>query len=174
MPDAVLLMPNLEAANMTLSFLGIHRAPTMALCLSLVVVATGCASMSGGSQVAPTASLYSRLGGYDAIAAVTDDFLGGALADPRIVPFFKGLEPRDIQRIRQHVVDQLCNAAGGPCYYPGRDMKTVHAEMEINNDVWNAFTSHFNPTLAKFKVPERERNELVNIIGSLRGSIVNR
>ena len=159
---------------MTLSFTGIRRAPMMALCLSLAVVASGCASMSRGSQAPPTASLYSRLGGYDAIAAVTDDFLGGALGDPRIAPYFKGLEPKDIRRIRQHVVDQLCNATGGPCYYPGRDMKTVHAEMEINNDVWNAFTSHFNPTLAKFKVPERERNELVNIIGSLRGSIVNR
>jgi len=159
---------------MTLSFLDVRRAPTMVLCLSLVVIVTGCASMSGSREVPSTASLYSRLGGYDAIAAVTDDFLGGALSDPRIAPFFKGLEANDIRRIRQHVVDQLCNATGGPCYYPGRDMKTVHAEMEINNDVWNAFTSHFNPTLAKFKVPERERNELVNIIGSLRGSIVNR
>ena len=126
------------------------------------------------TKATPTVSLYTRLGGYDAIAAVTDDFLGRAIPDPKIAPFFKGLEPKDLQRVRQHVVDQLCNATGGPCFYPGKDMKTAHAEMEINNDIWNAFTGHLNETMVKFKVPERERNELVVIVGSLRGSIVNR
>lgn len=133
-----------------------------------------CAMFHPAQGAAPAASLYTRLGGYDAIAAVTDDFLSRALADPKIVPFFKGLEPRDLQRVRQHVVDQLCNAAGGPCYYPGKDMKTAHEQFEIDNDVWNAFTGHFNETFAKFRIPERERNEMVAIVGSLRSSIVNR
>jgi hemoglobin len=133
-----------------------------------------CALFHPATSAAPTAALYNRLGGYDAIAAVTDDFLARALADPKIVPFFKGLEPRDLQRVRQHLVDQICNATGGPCYYPGKDMKTAHEQFEITNDVWNTFTGHFNETFAKFKVPERERNEMVAIVGSLRSSIVNR
>jgi len=119
-------------------------------------------------------SLYNRLGGYDALAAFTDDFLGRATNDPVIVPFFKGLTPPELQRIRQHLVDQLCNATGGPCFYPGRDMKTAHAEMEITPAVWNAFTGHLNETVARFKIGDRERNELVAIIESLRADIVNK
>jgi hemoglobin len=119
-------------------------------------------------------SLYHRLGGYDAIAAVTDDFLGRATNDPVIVPFFKGLTTADLRRIRQHLVDQLCNATGGPCFYPGKDMKTAHAEFEITPAVWNAFTGHLNETIARFKIGDRERNELVAIIESVRPDIVNK
>jgi hemoglobin len=119
-------------------------------------------------------SLYHRLGGYDAIAAVTDDFLGRATNDPVIVPFFKGLTTADLQRIRQHLVDQLCSATGGPCFYPGKDMKAAHAELEITPAVWNVFTGHLNETIARFKIGDRERNELVAIIESVRPDIVNK
>ena len=130
-----------------------------------------CASAGGGSARQP-ASLYARLGGYEAIAAVVDDLLAREVKDPVVAPFFKGLEVRDVQRIRQHLVDQLCAVAGGPCFYPGRDMKAVHAEMEITEDAWNAFTGHINETLKAFKVGERERNELVVIVGSLKRDVV--
>ncbi|HVZ49849.1 MAG TPA: group 1 truncated hemoglobin [Gemmatimonadaceae bacterium] len=129
-----------------------------------------CASVQ---HPAPEPSLYARLGGYEAIAAVVDDILARELKDPVIAPFFKGLEPADLQRIRQHLVDQLCAVAKGPCFYPGRDMKTVHAEMEITNDVWNAFTGHIGETLAAFRIGERERNELVMIVSSLKQDIVH-
>jgi len=146
----------------------------LAAAIALPVLLSACASLSRPAPPPSNLSLYQRLGGFDAIAAVTDDFLGRATTDPRIVPYFKGMETRDLQRVRQHVVDQLCTATGGPCLYPGRDMKTVHAEMEINGDIWNAFTGHLNATMDKFKVPDRERNELAAIIASLRSSIVNR
>jgi hemoglobin len=126
------------------------------------------------SPVVESNSLYRRLGGYDALAAFTDDFLGRATNDPAIVPFFKGLTAADLRRIRQHVLDQLCAATGGPCFYPGRDMKAAHAELEITNDVWNAFTGHLNETVSRFKIGERERNELVGIVSSLRAEIVNK
>ncbi|MGH7653290.1 MAG: group I truncated hemoglobin [Gemmatimonadaceae bacterium] len=131
------------------------------------------------ATVAPLAakdgpSLYRRLGGYDAIAAFTDDFLGRATNDPMIVPFFKGLSTADLQRIRQHLVDQLCSATGGPCFYPGKDMKTAHADLEITPAVWNAFTGHLNETVARFKIGDRERNELVAIIESVKPDIVNK
>jgi hemoglobin len=129
-----------------------------------------CASTSGRASSTP--SLYARLGGYDAIAAVVDDLLAREVKDPIVAPFFKGLEIKDVQRIRQHLVDQVCAAAGGPCFYPGRDMKTVHAEMEITEDVWNAFTGHIGETLRAFKVGERERNELVVIVNSMKKDIV--
>lgn len=120
------------------------------------------------------ATLYARLGGYDAIAAVVDDLLTRELKDPVVIPFFKGLDEADMKRIRQHLVDQLCAAAKGPCFYPGKDMKTAHAEMEITDEVWNAFTGHIGETLTAFKIGEAERNELVAIVSSLKGDIVKK
>ena len=152
---------------------GLPRRARRSLIPLAVVLLAGCASL-GRTRPAPTASLYARLGGYEAIAAVVDDLLAREVKDPVVAPFFKGLEAQDVRRIRQHLVDQLCAASGGPCFYPGRDMKSVHAEMEITNDVWNAFTGHIGATLAAFEVGERERNDLVVIVESLKKDIVNK
>lgn len=139
--------------------------------LGSLLLLGACASF-GRAKAPANASLYARLGGYEAIAAVVDDILKREIADPVVAPFFKGLEENDVKRIRQHLVDQICTVAGGPCFYPGKDMKTTHAEMEITDAVWNAFTGHIDQTLKAFRVGERERNELVVIVGSLKADIV--
>src|ERR1700694_5392146 len=91
------------------------------LALSLFLTAsTGLPVFAQGN----TESLYHRLKGYDAIAAVADDFIGRVAADPRFEKFFAGFSVDSKKRLRQHLVDQLCAAAGGPCIYTGRDMKT--------------------------------------------------
>ena len=136
-----------------------------------LLAAQACAGRMGGGT-ADGVTLYDRLGGYNAIAAVTDDFLGRILADPGITPFFKGLEERDRRRIRQLIVDQLCEASGGPCHYIGRTMKVAHEEMQVTEPVWNAFAGHFVATLDKFKVAAREKQELLEIIGSTKKDIV--
>ena len=138
---------------------------------SVVVVSAACAGMNRGGT-AEGVKLYDRLGGYNAIAAVTDDFLGRILSDTAITPLFKGLEERDKVRIRQLIVDQLCEASGGPCRYIGRTMRVVHAEMQVTEPVWNAFAGHFVATLDKFNVPAREKQELLEIIGSTKKDIV--
>ena len=137
------------------------------------LVLASCATFGRGAPPA-TASLYARLGGYESLAAVTDDILAREVRDPVITPFFKGLDAGDLRRIRQHLLDQLCTATGGPCFYPGRDMKAVHAELEITEAAWNAFTRHIEETLTAFKVPEREHNELVVVIAGLKKDIVNK
>ena len=76
-------------------------------------------------------SLYTQLGGYDAIAAATDDFITRLATDPGLGKFFVGLNDTSKQRVRQHVIDFLCNATGGPCLYLGQDMKTAHKGLHI-------------------------------------------
>jgi hemoglobin len=120
------------------------------------------------------ASLYKRLGGYDAIAAVTDDFLGRLATDPQIGRFFKGASTDTQKRIRQHVVDFLCNATGGPCLYLGRDMKTSHTGLNITEDDWTTSVKHLTATLDKFKVPDKEKGEVLGAISGLKGDIVGR
>lgn len=118
-------------------------------------------------------SLYKRVGGYDAIAAVTDDFLARMIADPQLNKFFVGFSNESKKRIRQHIVDFLCQATGGPCAYHGADMKTAHAGINITEQDWQASVKDLQTTFDKFKVPDRERNELLTAISSLKGDIVH-
>lgn len=117
-------------------------------------------------------SLYKRLGGYDALAAVTDDFIGRMAADKSLSRFFVGHSKDSLGRIRQLVVDQLCAATGGPCVYIGRDMKTAHAGMGITEADWGVAVGHLVATLDKFKVPEKEKNEVLGAVSSFKKDIV--
>src|SRR5215470_5863259 len=129
---------------------------------------------SPASGQAQSATLYQRLGGYDALAAVTDDFIGRLIGDPQLARFFTGFSNDSKLRIRQHIVDFLCAATGGPCKYTGRDMKTAHTGLNITESDWDASLKHLVATLDKFKVPEKEKGEVLQAIGGLKADIVGR
>jgi hemoglobin len=126
------------------------------------------------AKSAVDATLYKRLGGYDAIASVTDSFLARIQRDTAISPFFAGLEPPQVNRIRQMVVDQLCAASGGPCLYVGRNMKETHATLEITSDVFDKFIGHFHETLVAFSVPQRERDEVEAALRAMKADVVTK
>ncbi len=117
-------------------------------------------------------SLYRRLGGYDAIAAVTDDFIGRLVADRQLSRFFTGASTDSKKRIRQLVVDQLCAASGGPCVYIGRTMKASHEGLGITENDWQAAVNHLVATLDKFNVRQKEKDEVLGLASSLKGDIV--
>lgn len=119
-------------------------------------------------------SLYDRLGGYNAVAAVVDDFIGRLVTDKRFAKFFVGHSEDSLHKIRQHIVDQFCAAAGGPCLYTGRDMKTSHKGLGINEDDWNAAAAHLVESLDKFKVPKAEKDDLLAFVVSLKKDIVEK
>jgi hemoglobin len=119
-------------------------------------------------------TLYQRLGGYDALAAVSDDFLGRLASDPQIGRFFVGLSTDSKLRVRQHIVDFLCVATAGPCNYTGRDMKTAHTGLNISDADWNQMVKLLGQTFDQFNVPEKERADLVGRLASLKGDIVGR
>jgi hemoglobin len=140
---------------------------TLAAWFLLIVVGSGFVH-------AQQKSLYQRLGGYDAIAAVTDDFIGRLATDPTEQRFFVGHSDDSKQRIRQHIVDQLCNLTGGPCVYKGRDMKTTHKGLGITQADWDISVKHLVATLDKFKVPEKEKNEVLTAVSGLKDQIVEK
>jgi truncated hemoglobin YjbI len=73
-----------------------------------------CAQFSdswGDNAMAQT--LYARLGGYDAIAAVCDDLLPRMMADPKLGRFWKNRGKDGMRREKQLLVDFLCASAGG-------------------------------------------------------------
>jgi hemoglobin len=119
-------------------------------------------------------TLYQCLGGYDALAAVNDDFITHLATDPELGRFFTGLSNDSKVRVRQHVIDFLCVATGGPCKYTGRGMKTAHTGLNISQAEWNKSVQYLVGTLDKFKVPEKEKSEVLGAISGLKGDIVGR
>jgi hemoglobin len=115
------------------------------------------------------ASLYERLGGLPYIQIVVDDFVANVAADDRIN---KRFEKTNILVLKKHLIDQICQATGGPCKYTGRDMKTAHTGMKITEAEWNATVEDLVKTLDKYKVPEQEKNDLLALLGSLKADIV--
>ena len=118
-------------------------------------------------------TLYERLGGYDAIAAATDDLLLGRLVkDPELGVYWKGKCQDSLRNDRQLLVDYLVEAAGGPAYYHGRDMKTVHTGLGITEREWEIFMGHTRAMLAHLEVPERESQEVLGFLESLKSEVV--
>ncbi|HKR65919.1 MAG TPA: group 1 truncated hemoglobin [Thermoanaerobaculia bacterium] len=142
--------------------------------LALVLCAVLFTTSAFANQHMEKKSLYQRLGGYDAIAAVTDDFIGRLASDKELSKFFAGHSEDSLKRIRQLIVDQLCAATGGPCVYVGRDMKTAHKGMGITEAQWNLAAGHLVETLDKFKVPEAEKNEVLGAVSSFKKDIVEK
>jgi hemoglobin len=119
-------------------------------------------------------SLYQRLGGYDAIAAVTDDFIARLDGDEKMRRFFLGLSTDSKKRLRQNAVDLICQQTGGPCFYVGRDLKVAHAGMGVTKADWDLSVKLFVEALNKFKVPEKEQKELAALIVPLEKDIVEK
>ena len=136
----------------------------------LLLAAAGCTYDGGMTQKsAMTPTLYERLGGKGAITAVVDDFVGRVAADKRINGKFA---LANIPRLKLLLVEQICAASGGPCTYTGRDMKTAHAGMGITGAQFDALVEDLVATLDKFKVPAREKNELLSVLGPMKSDIV--
>ena len=119
-------------------------------------------------------SLYARLGGYDAIALVVDDFIMRLATDKRFEKFFTGFSEDSKKRLRQHILDQFCAAAGGPCVYTGREMRTAHKGLGITEADWDAAAKHLVAALDKYKVPEAEKNELLAFVVTQKKDIVEK
>lgn len=117
-------------------------------------------------------TLYERLGGYDAIAAVASDLLPRLQADPRLARFWQHRGEDGVRREKQLLINFLCSSAGGPLLYTGRDMKTSHRGMRIDEPDWSAFLGHLAATLEAFRVPTAERDAVVAFIQSTRSDIV--
>jgi len=127
------------------------------------------------TPVSPTEkTVYARLGGYDAIAAVVDEFLQTLSSDPQMARFSAGMNLERRKRNRQLTLDYLCAATGGPTLYLGQDMKTAHAGLEISASEWKIAMDHVQLALAKFKVPDRESKELMAVFSGLADQIVER
>ena len=125
-------------------------------------------------------TLYDRLGGEGAIKAVVDDFVGRAAADPKVNFTRKGTSkewkatPENVDRLKKMLVELVGMVTGGPQKYSGHNMKEAHAGMKITQAEFDAAAADLKATLDKFKVPAKEQNELLKIVGSTAPDIVEK
>jgi len=122
-------------------------------------------------------SLYARLGGTYAIAAVADDFIKRLLANKTVLanPKVAGMaDPKRVPGLWFHLTAQIVDATGGPYKYQGESMKESHMGMGISEAEWAAMAGDFKATLDAFKVPKKEQDELFAIVGTTKADIVEK
>ena len=150
--------------------------------LSLALVSSlSVPAFAADDAAAPeTKSLYERLGGETAIAAVVDDFVGRAASDPAVnfvrtgTPKEWDASPENVATLKEHLTQFLCSVTGGPQVYEGKDLITTHAGMEISDEEFNALAADLQASLVSFNVPQKELDELMTIAASTRGQIVEK
>ena len=117
-------------------------------------------------------SLYERLGGYDAVSAVVDDFAAKLFADAVVGKRFFGMSDDSREGFRQKNKNLVCKVTGGPCKVISRTAAVTHGGLGIKASEFNIVVAHLVDTLNKFNVPAKEQKELLTIIGTLRPDIV--
>lgn len=132
------------------------------------------AVVCGAALEAKETTLYQRLGGKPAITAVVDEFVARVAGDARINAFFAATaaDPQRLAAFKGKLVDQICQASGGPCKYTGKDMKSAHAGMGIREGDFNALVEDLVGALDKFKVAAADKNTLLGVLGPMKGDIV--
>ena len=151
----------------------VARVSTTVLAAVMVITA-GTATQTARAQVTQP-SLYERLGGAYSIATVVDDFIERLLVNATLNanPALKEARARVPKAgLKFHVTAMVCEVSGGPCKYTGRAMKESHEKLNISQPEWDAMVVDFKATLNKFKVPQREQQELITIVGSTKNDIV--
>ena len=142
--------------------------------IAAILVSVSSAPMLG--QGMKEKSLYDRLGGKKAITAVVDEFVGRCAADKRINAFFGATasDPKRLKTFKGNLVDQICQAAGGPCKYKGKDMKTAHMGMGVSGPDFDALVEDLVGALDKFKVGAHEKDQLLGALGPMKTDIVEK
>ncbi|WP_254762353.1 group I truncated hemoglobin [Natrinema marinum] len=114
-------------------------------------------------------TLYERLGGEDAIAAVVDEFYDRVVADEQVAHYFDDI---DMQEQRAHQTKFISSVTGGPVDYSGREMAAAHADLEIGPADFEAIATHLDEALASFDVDDDDRQAVLEAVAGLRDDIV--
>jgi hemoglobin len=136
-------------------------------CLARLVAVSALVLMSAGARAEKT--LYESMGGETVLRTAVDHFADNVQTDNRINFTFA---EADISKFKRLIFEQLCNLSGGPCKYTGRDMRTSHAKLKINNAEFNALAEDLYIALDQAGVPYRLQNKLMALLAPMQHQIV--
>jgi hemoglobin len=133
--------------------------------ISLVLAAASLLSATAFAQATPqNDQLYKAFGEKAGLVTLMDDFMVRLLADPRTGPHFK---PSNQQRVKEQLVDQLCQLSGGPCVYKGADMKSAHANLDIKKSDFNALVEVLQQSMDARGIPFRTQNQMLALLAPM-------
>jgi len=145
------------------------RSVVLALALLALVACVGQPQKAAAPAPAATNTLYSELGGTGGITKVVDVFLQRINADARINTLFAKTDHNDLRRL---VIEQLCEATGGPCKYTGRSMEEAHSGLNLTNADFDAFVGDLIAAMDEVKVPKPQQKKLLDLLSPMRPQIV--
>ena len=115
-------------------------------------------------------TLYQRLGGYDVVAAILDNWGPRVFDDPELSLFLTDINEEMGKRGRELALDLLCDLTGGPCFYTGRDVKMVHKRIGITDENWQSVLEYMGETLDELHIGDDEKTDFLAIIAGLGGA----
>ena len=142
----------------------------LAIALSGLLVAVEVAAQEN-TKIKDDPSVFQAFGGKAGLVKIMDDFMVGLLADKRTAPFFKDA---DQDRVKEQLVDQICEILSGPCTYKGAKMKPLHSQLAINREHFNALVEQLQFAMDKHNVPFRAQNKLLAVLAPMHRDIVTK
>ena len=136
---------------------------------ALALLAACAATPDKPAQPEAKDALYRELGGMEGITRVVDLSLQRINADARINTLFTKTDHNDLRRL---VIEQTCEATGGPCKYTGRSMKEAHSGLNLTNKDFDAFVGDLVGAMNDAKVPKATQKKLLAILSPMRPQIV--
>lgn len=147
--------------------------------LGFAIAATACIGASAAwaqagpppaaTPAAAPAGLYQALGERPGIARLMDDFVNRVMKDPRIGAHFKDAKP---EALKESLTDQICQISGGPCQYKGADMKSAHADMDINKGHFHALVEVLQSAMDAQGIPFTQQNRLLALLAPMHREVI--
>ncbi|MFY3385580.1 group I truncated hemoglobin [Paracidovorax sp. MALMAid1276] len=141
---------------------------SLSVALCGLLAPTAWAQPGPGTTMAP-AGLYQALGEKAGITRLADDFVNRLVNDPRIGSHFKQIKPA---ALKESLADQFCQLAGGPCKYEGADMKSAHADMDINKGHFNALVEVLQSAMDAQGIPFAQQNRLLALLAPMHRDVI--
>ena len=127
------------------------------------------AAQAAATAAAAPAGLYQALGEKPGITRLMDDFVNRVVKDPRIGGHFKDVKPA---ALKESLTDQICQLSGGPCKYEGADMKSAHADMDINKGHFNALVEVLQSAMDAQGIPFAQQNRLLALLAPMHRDVI--
>ena len=118
---------------------------------------------------AETKSLYDKIGGTEGITTVVEVFLANVGADDRINSRFANT---DLDNLKMLLIEQVCEATGGPCTYSGKTMLDAHRGMDITEEEFGALAEQMSKAMLSSGVGQEEHDTIMGVLGGMHDDIV--
>jgi hemoglobin len=143
-------------------------------------------SAGGGEGAMAEQTLYERLGGVFAIAAVVDHFSDALIQNPVVGQGSDNPELRDWHTSKLDRLPGLkfmrtlwvCNVAGGPFTFtatkPGSTalgLEEAHREFRITPEEFDEVAAELGRSLDHFEIPAREKDEVLEAFAAHKGEV---